>query len=138
MKLLAPIYQDQKRGWTLPIGTGHHVGGDFAPNVGKGLRMAGERRFESRKDFAGHLPPDRPLADIAQIGDGVVENQARDRKRLAPILRIKNLRVDPRFGVWSNAGRHAGGNCADGVDRESASSSSLISASIPSKSNVVK
>ena len=100
--------------------------------------MAGERRFESRKDLAGHLPPDRPLADIAQIGDGVVENQARDRKRLAPILRIKTLRVDTRFGAWSIAGRHAGGNCADGVDRESASSSSLISASIPSKSSVVK
>ena len=53
---------------------GHHLGGDFAPNVGKRLRMAGQRRFESRKDFAGHLPPDRPIADVAQIRDAFVEN----------------------------------------------------------------
>ena len=117
---------------------GHHIGCDFAPDVGKRLRMAGERRFESRKDVAGHLPPDRTLANVAQIGDGVVENQARDSMRLVPILGIKTFGASPRFGAWPVAGRHAGGNCADGVDRESASSSSFISASMPSKSGAVR
>ena len=117
---------------------GHHVGGDFAPDVRERLRMAGKRRFESRKNVAGHLSPDRTLADVAQIGDGVVQNQARDRKRLVPILRIKAFGASLRSGAGPIEGRHAGGNCAVGVDRESASSSSLISASMPSKSGVVR
>ena len=117
---------------------GHHAGGDFAPHVRKRLRMAGKRRFESRKNVAGHLSPDRTLADVAQIGDGVVQNPARDRKRLVPILRIKAFGGSLRSGAGSIEGRHASGNCAVGVDRESASSSSLISASMPSKSGVVR
>src|SRR5271165_4164996 len=44
---------------------GHYLVCDFAPDVRERLRMAGKRRFESRKDVAGHLPPDRALADIA-------------------------------------------------------------------------
>ena len=117
---------------------GHHVGGDFAPDVRERLRMAGERRFESRKDVPGHLTPDGALADVAQIGDGVVQNQACDRKRLVPIRRIEAFGARLQFGAWPVASRHAGGNCADGVDRESAISSSLISASMPSKSGVVR
>src|SRR5208283_2399960 len=113
---------------------GHDVGGDFAPDVGERLRMAGERRFESRKDVAGHLSPDRALANVAQIADGVVQNQVRDGKGLVPILRIKAFGASLRFGVVPIEGRHGGGYCADGVDRESASSSWLISASMPSKS----
>ena len=116
----------------------HHVGRDFAPDVGKGLRVAGERRFESLKDVAGHLSPDRALADVAQIGDEVVQNQACDRKRLVPVFRIEAFGARLQFGAWPVEGRHAGGNCADGVDRESASSSSLISGSMPSKSGVVR
>ena len=78
---------------------GHHVGCDFAPDVGERLRMAGDRRFESRKDVPGHLPPDGTLADVAQIGDGVVENQACDSKRLVPILGIEALGASLQFGL---------------------------------------
>ncbi len=78
---------------------GHDVGGDFAPDVRERLRIAGERRFESRKDVAGHLSPDRALANVAQIADGVVQNQARDGKRLVPILRIEAFGASLRFGV---------------------------------------
>jgi hypothetical protein len=81
-----------------------------------------ERRFESCKDLAGHLPPYRTLADVAQVGDSVVENQTRNRKRLVPILRIKAFGASLRFGAGPIEGRHAGGYCADGVDRESARS----------------
>jgi hypothetical protein len=78
---------------------GHHIGGDFAPDVRERLRMAGERRFESRKDVVGHLPPGRAPADAAQIGDGVVQNQACDGNRLVPILWIKAFGASLRFGA---------------------------------------
>ena len=118
---------------------GHHVGGDFAPDVGERLRMAEERRFESRKDAAPGICRQTGRSRTSRrYGNGVVEDQARDRKRLVPILRIKAFGASLRFGAWPIASGHADGNCADGVDRDSASSSSLISASMPSKSGVVR
>ena len=70
---------------------GHHVFGDFAIDVAERLGRARQRGVKKERALRRHVAPDRALADVAQIADGVFDDPVRQFQRRAPILRIERF-----------------------------------------------
>ena len=95
-------------------GIGHHVRRDIAVDVGQRLGSPRQGRGEEGPHVLRHFPPDRTFADVAEIADGVLDDPAGHRQRLAPVGRIERFLNGPaHFPLRSiHRSSYSRGHCA--------------------------
>src|SRR6185437_9482356 len=70
---------------------GHHRFGDLAVDFRQWCRRVRQGYLESVPDLIRHVPPDRAIANVAEIPDRVVDRVAGDRARIAPIFGVERF-----------------------------------------------
>ena len=70
---------------------GHQRFGNFAVDLRQWRGRTGQVSLERAPDLTGHVPPDRTIANVAQIGDRVVDGAVCDGLRIGPVFGVERF-----------------------------------------------